>query len=741
MRDPRVLIWPAGVVAEDGTINDATCQYRLLEPGRCLSDEGVSVTVDLAGPRVLWDKRWPPSMGNPPGDVNAIALAARPEADVVVLQRPGRRWWVQIIPMLQALGLRVVVDVDDAFHQIHPANASADGFDPRLNPHHNSFWISEACKAADVVTMTTPHLQGRYGFGHGVVLPNCVPERYLAIDHQAAVHPQSIGWAGKVETHPTDLQVTDGAVQRAIDKHPGWYVEVVGTGDYVKGCLRLKELPKSNCVGEGRERRWVPFVDYPDELTKAEVGIVPLADIGFNRGKCLDSATRIATRHGIVPIGEIAPGDQVWNDGRWRNVEAAQAGADETGYLLTTTRGRQLRLTAPHRLWANGQWTEARHIRVGDEVATTPDEVGASALVTAPWPSDGRSSRGAHDRQAFVSADDAPRVTITERWGRLLGLFAGDGAVAHTAINISCDGQDADLIELITDDCTQMGLWPSTQAVTTWGGEALRRRSVQASSTHLVRFMRSLGVAEQDRNRRVVCIPEVIWRSPKPVITAFLAGLFEADGWSSSSSIGLVTKHQSFALDVQRLLVAVGIESSVSQRLKRAVKGGERRPYWQVGLRRAAVDVFAKEVGFLSARKQARLAVITAKPHSNAYRPMEWTESIASIEECAVRPVDLQVEGSVFAAAGWVSHNSWLKMSEYAAVGVPVVASPTPDNVKLNDLGVGLLASSPNQWAKRLSSLMGNPERRTDLAERGREAMSKLTYEAQCGRWLEAWAG
>lgn len=276
MTASRIVVWPAGV---SGGKDDATSRYRLIEPARCLVANGADITIDTIGPRVLWSERWDPRLGNPPGTVHAIALAARPEADVVILQRPGRQWWAEIIPMLQKLGVRVVVDVDDAFHQIHPDNAAADSFDPRLNKWHNSDWVAEACKAADVVTVTTPHLLSRYGYGHGIVLPNLIPESYLHID---AERPLTVGWAGSVRTHPTDLQVTGGAVQRALDKNPDWSFCLLGhenDQEPVQRALTLAEPVPS------MTDKWVSFEDYAPHLARTGIGIVPLADIGFNKGK------------------------------------------------------------------------------------------------------------------------------------------------------------------------------------------------------------------------------------------------------------------------------------------------------------------------------------------------------------------------------------------------------------------------------------------------------------------------
>jgi len=82
---------------------------------------------------------------------------------------------------------------------------------------------------------------------------------------------------------------------------------------------------------------------------------------------------------------------------------------------------------------------------------------------------------------------------------------------------------------------------------------------------------------------------------------------------------------------------------------------------------------------------------------------------------------------------------SWLKGIEYAALGVPFVASPLPEYRKLHDLGVGLLADSPAEWAEHVARLLADPGERESLAEAGRAVMANLTYEAHCGRWWDAW--
>lgn len=270
----RVIFWSFGPE------NDASSQYRLRMPAQVLIDQGADIRFDAKGPVVLWNRQW--RGPRPPSGVLAIALNEVPEADIIVMQRPHLRYWADVIPMVQKLGIRVVVDIDDLFDRIHKDNPAHRAFDPNVRADDNQRWTDKACELADVVTCTTPLLKDRYGYGHGIVLPNLVPERYLATEAPGK-RPQTLGWSGSVETHPDDLQVTQGAVRDVLDEY-GWGFHVVGTGVGVQEALKLSEPPSTS---EG----WVPFANYSPALAEMEVGIVPLADTKFNHGKsCLKLA-------------------------------------------------------------------------------------------------------------------------------------------------------------------------------------------------------------------------------------------------------------------------------------------------------------------------------------------------------------------------------------------------------------------------------------------------------------------
>ncbi len=84
---------------------------------------------------------------------------------------------------------------------------------------------------------------------------------------------------------------------------------------------------------------------------------------------------------------------------------------------------------------------------------------------------------------------------------------------------------------------------------------------------------------------------------------------------------------------------------------------------------------------------------------------------------------------------------SWLKPLEYAALGVPFVASPTPEYERFGrDPCLGLYASRPRDWAAMLR-LLKDPGWRVTASDAGRDAVRRLhTVEGNAWRWAEAWA-
>lgn len=83
---------------------------------------------------------------------------------------------------------------------------------------------------------------------------------------------------------------------------------------------------------------------------------------------------------------------------------------------------------------------------------------------------------------------------------------------------------------------------------------------------------------------------------------------------------------------------------------------------------------------------------------------------------------------------------SWLKGMEYAALGVPFIASPRAEYRALwQVLPDPVLADPPETWRSCMRLLLTKPEVRSEIAGLNREAMTSHTYENHADRWADAW--
>lgn len=83
---------------------------------------------------------------------------------------------------------------------------------------------------------------------------------------------------------------------------------------------------------------------------------------------------------------------------------------------------------------------------------------------------------------------------------------------------------------------------------------------------------------------------------------------------------------------------------------------------------------------------------------------------------------------------------SSLKSAEHSACGIPVVMSPTPDNLRLHADGIGIVAQRPRDWVAGIKRLMDDGER-IELGGKARETMRHHTIEANIERWVDVWTG
>ena len=247
-------------------------RYRLIWPGLQVKANAPELEVEIFSPdseaskiqAILYD------------DENGLehVLATGRDCDVAIIQRPLQKLLADVIPHFQARGIKVIVEIDDDFHSIHPQNVAFKA--SNLGERRNAANLMRACATADRVVCSTPALLARYGCGHGVVIPNYVPESYTKIE-KVWHEPNRVGWSGSTATHPNDLQVMGAGIPEAV--RAGSDVYIVGTA---VGFGRRVGLAPSQIVNVSG---WVDIVDYPAQMAEVDVGVVPLELTAFNQAK------------------------------------------------------------------------------------------------------------------------------------------------------------------------------------------------------------------------------------------------------------------------------------------------------------------------------------------------------------------------------------------------------------------------------------------------------------------------
>lgn len=246
--------------------------FRLIWPAEAVRSVRPDWTVDVYRPQDV-------KIANGPRGLAVRGLDPR-GLDLAVFQRVGTPRQVDLVRALQAQGIAVAVDVDDALYCIDPDSGSYAAWNDRRSATHWSN-LEEACRRADLVTVTTDALARHYA-RHARVerIPNGLPDRaYEAPSVLSGLTDHVvIGWSGVAASHPHDLEVVGAAVANVLASDVRVSVKVVGDAAWAADVL---QVPEDRLFDGGL----VPLDQYHQALAGTDVGIVPLADTKFNEAK------------------------------------------------------------------------------------------------------------------------------------------------------------------------------------------------------------------------------------------------------------------------------------------------------------------------------------------------------------------------------------------------------------------------------------------------------------------------
>lgn len=278
------------------------------------------------------------------------------------------------------------------------------------------------------------------------------------------------------------------------------------------------------------------------------------------QGGCLHPDTLVHTDRGTLRLRELVdPFRRGWQphtlsvatDEGWRpSPEGYNNGVAPT-LRVVLENGLEVQGTLNHKLKVlredgTREWVELQDLRPGDWVIWVLDEHTGTPVQLAPL------DEPLHPNTTPIRT---PEV-LTEDLAFLLGFFFGEGFVSGDRIGFSVHEEEPMREEAKRLFRELFGLElreerkPGDRSVT-----------LVVRSRPLVTWLRKNGLLKG--KARELEVPRAIRQSPRPVLAAFLRGLFEADGTITAGYPMLTTASKRLAQDVMVLLGGLGIPSKL----------------------------------------------------------------------------------------------------------------------------------------------------------------------------------
>ncbi|NWF78607.1 MAG: SpoVR family protein [Chloroflexi bacterium] len=468
-----------------------------------------------------------------------------------------------------------------------------------------------------------------------------------------------------------------------------------------KGLVTIEEIVKNKIattVSDGTEAQqiydWAIFKDYP--------------------------TVTIRTRRGLKLEGSVNHRVQL-PDGSWRRLDELQP-------------GDRVRISGGQRLWAR----EVVRLDWQPQARRTLADIAAQAEVSPTIVQ--RFRQGQHTLfddtlaplvAAYSEAHALPgtptgrrtpiRVPelVDERLAAFLGYLCGDGHISEVKRTIGLTTGDEEQAQTFANLVSSLfGL------EATWRKDGNRWR-ISFSSRDVEDFLKHLGL-KTGVAARVKCVPDVILRSPEPVVASFLRALYDCDGYAGDAGVILSTSSERMGELVQLLLLNFGILST--RRL-------QRDGCWHVHTAgRSTVDFYMR-IGFGLERKQTALGqYIEAR---RWFKAEVWSDEIVAIEHGRSDVYDISVTDTHrYAAQGFINHNSYW----HSTIMTQKVASAA-EIVSFADLHSGVVATGGGRLNpyKLGLELLRDVEDRWNKGKFGKEyeecedIAAKRTWDRQLG--------
>ncbi|HSO49322.1 MAG TPA: LAGLIDADG family homing endonuclease, partial [Acidimicrobiia bacterium] len=317
---------------------------------------------------------------------------------------------------------------------------------------------------------------------------------------------------------------------------------------------------------------------------------------------CFTGEMRVATDKGLIPfkslVTRVAEGEsfQIYtHDATNPDVPTETIDLTTPTQVMVTgvnqlhrrefSDGRVLRCTPNHRLWtANREWVRADELAESDQIRLLDQEIDFGM---ASWAMPVSTEAATYQQRA---SSRKYAVNLPEKWtedfAHYLGWLVGDGSVTSKAA-VTIYGSDEE---------QQTTMWLHRELLAELNGGVAPRPVEMANGTYQLRvtrnairkFFEALGLSPVKADDKRV--PWSIFEAPKPIVAAFLRGLYDADGCvrygDTTRYAGLASASKELLRDVQQLLDTFGVHGTIysskrkeSPTFEYTTKDGEHRTY------------------------------------------------------------------------------------------------------------------------------------------------------------------
>ncbi|PIR16323.1 MAG: SpoVR family protein [Deltaproteobacteria bacterium CG11_big_fil_rev_8_21_14_0_20_49_13] len=286
-------------------------------------------------------------------------------------------------------------------------------------------------------------------------------------------------------------------------------------------------------------------------------------------------------------------------------------------------------------------------------------------------------------------------AVVDERLASFIGYLVGDGHISRVKRVLGLTSGD----ELQADHFAELGR-------DLFGVEFRKKKDdnrwrILASSEDLADFLEHLGL-KTGVSARIKDVPQVILRSPKKVMRAFLRAYYDCDGYAGRGGVILSTSSNTMSRQIQLILLNFGI---MTWRRK------QPKDIWHVRMFGLQTKRFMEEIGFGLLRKQRKLEEYVN--NRKWFKEESVDDEVFSIEATRSDVYDFSVSDTHrYVAGGLINHNSYwhshimtrraLKDSEvidYADHHSGTVA-PYPGRLNPYKMGIELFKNIEERWNK-----------------------------------------